>query len=66
MAWVDVTERLPEPGVEVPVYGDYTPESVPLPRATLNSAERRRYDTMWSSREWRGTVAVRFWWEENE
>lgn len=65
MAWVDVEERLPEPGVKVVVFGDYTPESVPLPRARLNSAERvRDGDTMWSSREWRGTVAIRFWWEE--
>ena len=64
MAWVAVTERLPEPGVQVVVFGDCTPESVPLPRASVNEAERARSFGLWSSSEWRGTVAIRFWWEE--
>jgi hypothetical protein len=66
MAWVDVQERLPTIGEPVIVFGDYTPPDMPLPRAALNDpkSDAARYFGPWSSREWRGGVAIRFWWEE--
>ena len=62
MAWVSVEDRLPEPGRDVPVHGDYTPEGVPKPRARIVAA--RDGFGIWDSREWRGTVGISYWWEE--
>lgn len=67
MAWISVSERLPEPGKEVFVAGDYARKN-PFPKAILLRPDDShvRYFGMWSSREWRGMVAIRAWWEESE
>jgi len=63
--WIDVTERLPNFGLAVPVHGEYTPNDFPKPEARLLSStdSHRRFGSIWESREWRGTVGVTHWWE---
>lgn len=66
--WIDVQIRLPEPGIEVPVHGDYTPNNYPKPKARLLAEGdlHRRFGSIWNSREWRGSVAITHWWEGDE
>lgn len=64
MAWISVSERLPEPGVEVYVAGKYA-RKPPFPKARLETRpDVARYFGRWSSREWRGMVAIWHWWED--
>ena len=63
MSWVSVEERLPDFDVLVPVHGDYTPEGTGKPRSYRRQDSSVRGGWLWSSTEWRGTVAVTYWWE---
>lgn len=61
--WIDIQERLPEPGIEVPVHGEYTPNDCPKPKARFLAPNdsRRRFGLIWESKEWRGSVAITYW-----
>jgi hypothetical protein len=69
MPWVRVEERLPPLDEEVHVAGDYTPRGYGYPlakRVDRRSWWRRDQFWEWSSREWRGMVAIRAWWEDDD
>ena len=65
--WVEVEERLPPVGAAVFVHGAFTPDGVEKPKATLLAPddEHARYFGRWSSREWRGSVGISHWWEDD-
>lgn len=63
MPWIAVTERLPEAGKMVRVFGEHTPEGHGFPKAYLRDAFNTD-NVAWCSTEWRGTVGITHWWEE--
>ena len=71
MPWIDVDERLPPMGKRVPVFGEYTPVDPKTnqviggtPYACRRPDRYAKSGWEWSSEQWRGTVAIGFWWEE--
>lgn len=66
MPWIPVEERLPEPGVEVPVLGAHSYSKNPATAKLRKPDDPRRRDWgPWDSREWRGTVGITHWWEDS-
>jgi hypothetical protein len=65
MAWIDVAERMPALGKQVFVRGRYIPEGTGNPmsyrRDLFNNGK-----IVWCSNEWRGTVAITHWWEQQQ
>lgn len=62
--WIPISERLPPPGKLVPVHGRYTPtQGKPLSYRVADDDPRSAFG-LWHSTEWRGIVAIEYWWEE--
>lgn len=61
-AWMPCDRALPFPGAQVSVRGAYTPDAVAKPQACLAPDPLARGQMRWSSREWRGMVAIEAWW----
>ncbi len=59
--WIDVNNQMPLLGRRVPVRGNHTPDGWGYPRAYLMKMNGR---LIWMSNEWRGTVAIQFWLDE--
>lgn len=66
--WINVQDELPPIDVLVFVKGDFAESEylADLPMARLNAPEQSQLRGMWSSREWRGMVGVRYWWKDDK
>ena len=65
MPWRDVDHCMPVLGRRVRVCGNYTPPGHGYPMAYLGVLKSRYCkEVRWWSTEWRGSVAIFYWWDE--
>lgn len=63
--WIPVEQALPLLGMMVHVKGDYVAPDTGHPRSYLRPHPFNR-EIRWEGNEWRGTVAIREWWLDDE